>query len=42
LRIFAVSGFSPPHSDRLSGVMTMATAVDKAVMVIDSAVLPLA
>ncbi len=39
-RIGAVAGFRCPHSDRFSGVISTAAAVEKAVIVTDSAVLP--
>ena len=42
LRISAVSGFNPPHRARLNGVIRMAAAVDTAVMLMDTATLPLA
>jgi len=42
LRISAVSGFNPPQSARLSGVITMAAAVETAVMLIDTAQFPFA
>lgn len=39
-RIAAVGSYIPAHSARFSGVITIATAVDTAVIDTDSAVLP--
>ncbi len=41
-RIEAVAGLRLPQKARLTGVMTMAAAVDTAVMLTDTAALPLA
>ena len=39
-RIAAVGAYSPAHSARFNGVITIATTIDTAVIDTDSAVLP--
>ena len=42
MRIWAVSGFRLPQKARLNGVITIAAAVETAVMLTETAQLPLA